>query len=189
MAFWSDISVEPKRTYRWLFYLDGGDPKVGIQTYTVKSVRKPSFSVSSVEHQYIAHTFNFPGRLTWSPVEVTIVDPVTPDASATLVRALIGAGYEIPVPSTDDPNRVNRSFSKNKAINSGLGTPRLTQIDADGRQIEEWSLQNAYLESVDFGSLDYGTDEMVNITLSLRYDYATYSGDPAGGKLKPVLKA
>jgi hypothetical protein len=178
MAFWSDVSVEPKRSYRWLFYLQGDTPNVGIQTYTIKSVKKPSFTISEVPHQYIAHTFYYPGRLTWSPVEVTIVDPVSPDATATLNRVLVNSGYEIPVPNAEMPNRVNQSFSKSKAVLNGLGTPRLVQLDADGRQIEEWSLRNAFLTNVDFGNLDYATEEMLNISLTIRYDYATYSGEP-----------
>ena len=46
MAFLSDVSTEPKRSFRWYFVLGGG-PAAGadekIETYAVKTVKKPSF--------------------------------------------------------------------------------------------------------------------------------------------------
>ena len=38
--------------------------------------------------------------------------------------------------------------------------------------VETWKLMNTWIKSVDFGSLDYTADELVEITLQLRYDYA-----------------
>ena len=137
MAFWNDTSVEPKRGFRWLLYLEGAAST--IPTYVIKVAKKPSFTVSNNTHQFIAHTFNYPGRITWNPVSVTLVDPA-------------------------------------------FGTPRLTQLNADGAQIEEWSLKNAWVESVDFGNLDYSSEEMVNVEMSIRYDWAEYHSYAGGSE-------
>ena len=41
-----------------------------------------------------------------------------------------------------------------------------------GDVIEEWQLVGAYIQSASFGDLDWATSDPVEITLTLRYDYA-----------------
>jgi len=45
-------------------------------------------------------------------------------------------------------------------------------IDENGAPIETWSLYNPWIKSVNFGDLDYESDELVNVELSIRYDWA-----------------
>ena len=167
MAFWSDLNVEPKRSFRWYFQLQGNYDE-NLETYAIKSVKKPSFTVSEVPHQYIAHTFYFPGRITWNTIDVTFVDPVNPDHSTIITNMLVRGGYTPPV----TPVAATTSFSKAKIVDA-CGTPRITQIDADGIPIEEWSLVNAFITNVDYGQLDYSSEELVINSITLRYDYAT----------------
>ena len=170
MAFWSAASTEPKRQFRWIFNLGTGVAGATIQSYFCKSVKKPSFAVSSIPHQYVQHTFHYPGRLTWNPVDVTFVDPVVPDTSAILANIVAESGYRIPV----DPEEATISMSKGSFVNN-VGTPVIQQLDADGQVIETWTLYNAFVTSLDFGALDYSVDELVVISMTLQYDYATLS--------------
>ena len=178
MAFWSDATVEPKRQFRWLFILGGGTaaPNEKIETYAIKTVKKPSFAVSEVPHQFVAHTFYYPGRVTWNPVDVTFIDPVVPDHSSVISNLFVRAGYNVP----KDETASYASFSKQKFVLS-VGTPEILQLDAEGKEIERWSLNNAFFTSIDFGQLDYGSEEMVINSVTLRYDYATLevTGTPA----------
>jgi len=166
MAFWSDATVEPKRSFRWYFQLggDGGN----IETYAIKTVKKPSFAVSEVPHQYVAHTFYFPGRVTWNTVDVTFVDPVVPDQSAAITNMFVGAGYK--VPKTQE--KAELSISKQGFVDS-VGSPQITQINAEGKVLEEWTLNNAFFTTIDYGQLDYASEDLVIISVTLRYDYAT----------------
>jgi len=166
MAFWSDKSIEPKRQFRWYFVLGG--PNESIETYAVKTVKKPSFTISEVPHQFIAHTFYYPGRVTWNPVDITFVDPVNPDHSAIISNLFVRAGYNVP----KDETTSYISFSKEKFVAS-VGTPEIIQIDADGLEIERWTLNNAFFTSIDYGQLDYSSEDMVINSITLRYDYAT----------------
>ena len=70
MAFWHDArkSKDPKRQYRWVLTNDH------IPSYTLKSVSKPSFSVTQTEHQFLNHSYHYPGRLQWNTVSMTLVD-------------------------------------------------------------------------------------------------------------------
>ena len=88
--FWSSTTIDPKRTFRWVLVFDH------IPTYVITKVGKPNFTVSPVKHNYIAHEFKYPGRVTWEDVTVTLVDPVYPDASAKVVKMLQASGYAIP---------------------------------------------------------------------------------------------
>lgn len=180
MAFWRDSSVEPKRQFRWTFMLGTGIEGATIQTYFVKTVKKPSFAVNAVQHQFVQHTFYYPGRLTWNPVDITFVDPVDPDTSTILANIVADSGYAIPA----DPTIALKSLNK-KDFTQNVGTPTITQIDADGEQIEQWTLHNSFVTSIDFGDLDYAADELVVVSMQLQYDFATLTSKFTPSKLQP----
>jgi len=169
--FWNQASIEPKRQFRWLLYI------AGMPQFIVKNVKKPSFSVGEINHDFLNYKFYYPGRVEWATVDVTIVDPVQPDSTASLIKILEAAGYVLPDKFTSQPNEP-RTISK-KAFVDGLGGQiQLVQFGANtGAQeenvIEKWTLNNPFLTNVDFGSLDYGSDELVDISMTIRYDWAT----------------
>ena len=41
-----------------------------------------------------------------------------------------------------------------------------------GDIVEEWKLVGTYIETADFGPMDYATSDPAEITLTLKYDYA-----------------
>ena len=41
-----------------------------------------------------------------------------------------------------------------------------------GDIVEEWQLVGAYVETANFGEMDWATTDAINITVTLRYDYA-----------------
>ena len=190
MAFWSDAGAgvpAPKRNYRWLLYLGG------IPQWICKKVSKPSFSLTEAEHTYLNHKFYYPGRVEWTTVDVTLVDPVSPDASATMYQIFRNAGY---TPPTDQYDTM--TVSKSAAVNS-LGTVKIQQLGVSPRAltlqggittapIEEWILYNAWVKEVKFGDLDYTSDDLTEITLTLRYDFAKLNGDnkEIGTQLDPA---
>jgi hypothetical protein len=182
--FWSNAAVEPKRSFRWFLTFAGTlDASDKLETYAIKTVKKPSFTVSEVPHQYVAHTFYYPGRVTWNTIDVTFVDPVIPDQSAVITNMFVKAGYQVP----KNAGSALTSFSKQKFVDS-VGTPRLTQVDAEGKAIEEWALNNCFFTNVDYGQLDYSSEELVINSVTLRYDYATLEimeGGQPGSLLTP----
>jgi len=173
-SFWSSNTIDPKRAFRWILILDH------MPAYTIKAAAKPGFAISNVPHQFMAHTFNFPGRITWDALEITLIDPVSPDSSAKLVKILQASGYA--VPGREDAAKI--SFSK-EAATAALGQPSIQQVDASGAPVDRWTLKNAWIENIKFGaSLNYTTEDMVDITLSFRFDWAEYEGlDKAGQKV------
>tara|TARA_Y100000592_G_C5468449_1_gene318025 strand:- start:1104 stop:1691 length:588 start_codon:yes stop_codon:yes gene_type:complete len=166
-GFWTTVSnqADPKRKFRFLLTI--GSMPDGATWYT-KTVDKPEVTVKDTPHQFLNHTFYYPGSVTWNSVNVTLVDPVSPDASANLSRILFESGY---VP----PRNVNdvTTISKSKAVNA-LQSVVISQINAEGTPVETWTLNNAFITKVGYGgNLAYGSDELIDTTITFRYDWAS----------------
>ena len=140
MPFWStnfgeDVTLkDPKRNFRFTVEFQGIQAEQGgaIAWYD-KTAAKPSFTVENVEHAYLNHKFYYPGAVTWNTVSVEMVDPVSPDVTATFSDIIRLSGYAPPANATS-----LGSISKAKAAGA-LGTVIITQIDSDGRPLETWT--------------------------------------------------
>ena len=88
------------------------------------------------------------------------------------------SGYSYP-----DAAGINNTVSKEKAVTKGLGNVTINQIDAEGNVIEQWTLINAFVSNVEFGQLSYASEDLVEISVTVVYDYAkldkTKPGYPA----------
>lgn len=166
MTFWNDAKIQPKRSYRFLMSVIG--PNTSVKNFLIKKVTKPSFSISESEHKFLNHTFYYPGKLTWNEVSFTIVDVVdqTDNASAAVMEILEASGYKTPV-----TEGVTSTISKEGSVN-GLGSIIIRQIDADGKNVEAWKLHNPWIKEVKFGDLDYTSEEMLNVDITVKYDNA-----------------
>jgi|TARA_B100000700_G_scaffold263641_1_gene300928 hypothetical protein len=174
MAFWSENFAnggleEPKRQFRFKVEFtgldSGGNGGTAILWYA-KSATKPSFQISSTEHKYLNHTFYYPGSVTWQDVTITLVDPTKPDMAASLAAMVEAAGYAPPANAND-----LTSLSKAGSA-SALGSVIVTQVDADGKELESWTLWNAWITELKFGDLSYGTDDLTELSVTLKYDWA-----------------
>ena len=173
MPFWStnfgeDTTLkDPKRSFRFTVEFQGIQaPQGGASLWYAKTVSKPGFAIASAEHKYLNHTFYYPGSVTWTDVVVTLVDPVEPDMAATLSDIVVLSGYTPPTDATS-----LTTMSKAKAAGA-LGTVIITQIDADGNELEKWTLWNAFMIEVKYGDMAYGTDDLTEMSVTLKYDWA-----------------
>ena len=49
----------------------------------------------------------------------------------------------------------------------------IQQMGADGKTFRTWTLVNSFVTSVNYGDLDYSSDDLVSIEIVVAYDYAT----------------
>ena len=181
MAFWSDSTVDvpaPKRNFRWLLYLGG------IPSWICKKVTKPAYSVTEVVHEYLNHKFYYPGRLEWQTIDVTLVDPVSPDAVSTVNEIIKFSGYTPPENELDTLtlNKSDAVAALGRVVIQQLGTRRPQGVDpgtytGTNAPVEQWVLYNAWVKDVKYGELDYTSDDLTEITLTLRYDFAKLNMD------------
>ena len=86
---------------------------------------------------------------------------------------LKAAGYNIPANATD----FSTIISKKEAVGA-LGTITVEQIgDTRNDVLETWTLNNAWVEAINFSSLDYETEELSTIEMTIRYDWASFKNN------------
>jgi hypothetical protein len=173
MPFWSTNFGEdptlndPKRKFRFTVEFQGVSAAIGgAVLWYAKTVSKPSFQIAASEHKYLNHTFYYPGSVTWQDVSLTLVDPVDPDMAATFSDIIVQGGYAPPADTT-----ALSTMSKAKAT-SALGSVIITQLDANGGELEKWTLWNAFITEVKYGDLEYGGDDLTEMSVTLKYDWA-----------------
>jgi len=173
MAFWStnfgeDTTLkDPKRKFRFTVEFQGIQAaQGGAMLWYAKTAAKPSFQVAEATHKFLNHTFYYPGSVTWQDISITLVDPVDPDMAATLSDIVVQSGYTPPTDSTS-----LSTMSKAKAAGA-LGTVIITQIDSDGNPLETWTLWNSWIKEVKYGDLGYDGDDLTEMTVALKYDWA-----------------
>lgn len=189
-TFWNTAMTEPKRQFR--FFIRFGQMGDG-PLYACKTVSKPKAQLDSTPHKFLNHTFNYPNRVVWQPISVTLVDMVQPDMQASFLGVLRQAGYTWP----EDLNNASTNITKAQAtspfdkvtitqtgrpvpLGGGVGgnNPADMQLDI----IDEWELHNAFMGgTIDFGGeLSYENDGLVEVKFDLIYDYAYMT--KAGGQ-------
>lgn len=172
MAFWNDaFTLEPKRSYNFVMSIAGQNQS--IENYVIKKVKKPSFQTGKIEVQFLNHYFFYPGKTKWEPVEVTIIDNITPNGSQAFLEMLEQSGYRAPEGPVEPGLPTAQTISKRKSI-LALGQPTIKQMDPDGNLVEEVVLMNAWIENVEFGELDHESEEVMNITLTMAYDFPIF---------------
>ena len=160
-AFWNSPStVEPKRAYR--FFVQNGEGT----WWWVKTVSKPSVDIGETIYKVGNSNLKYPGVATWNDVNVTIVDEKA--RAQKLYRALLNSGY-----SPSNYNQID-GFSKTAAKKELVEGSNflIQQINSEGDIIEEWALYNPWIKSISFSELDYTSDDLSTIELTVAYDFA-----------------
>jgi hypothetical protein len=170
--FWNSTDVEPKRNYRFLVSVGNNQSTATGDAWWAKTCDAPSFDVSEVEHNFYDNKYYYPGRVTWNEINMTVVDPKSINIAYALNKIISDSQYNI----KGNSNAPLTSISKASA-NTGLGTITIFVYDSEGTVIEKWSLQNAFLKSVKFGTLDYSNDELRQLDMTIRYDWCKISTD------------
>lgn len=175
MSFWVQQSANPKRKFRFRIEISSGTWAGGTVIWYAKTCTAPAAEVSSVEHMFSDHVFNFPGRTKWSDVEMVLVDPagdpnITDDDAHTVANfneLLTKFGYQIP---TDGSTAANYgTISRNKVTDAIIN---IVALNDEGDPIETWTLMNAFPIAFKYGDFDYGSDDLREFTLTWKYDYA-----------------
>lgn len=173
MSFWTESNITPKRNFRFLVQIDGIATNAGAAVkdsllWYAKTAKLPSMDVAETEHNFLDNKYYFPGRVSWSECNVTLVDPVSPDATAIFSRLMMKQGYAI----KDASMSTAPTISKRKAVNGGVVSVSIAVIDDEGTEIERWVLKNPFIKSVSFSDLDYSSDDLRQIDVTFRYDWA-----------------
>jgi len=169
MSFWTEASIEPKRNFRFKVEIVGfGSNSV---VWWAKTFKTPSYDIGEATHDFMDNKFYFPGRLTWADCSVSLVDPVSPNATALTNKIILDAGFKIKTATDLNTDGGLTTMSKASSVD-GTKAVIVTILNSEGNMIEKWTLKNAWLKGASFSDLSYEDDGLRQIDLTWRYDWA-----------------
>ena len=155
-GFYSNaFSWEPKKAHQFIMSI--GD----IPAFLIKASGKPSIANGEITLDHINVQRYVKGKSVWNTITVTLYDAIVP-SGAQAVMEWVRLHHE------SATGRDGYSSFYKKEV-------RLKQLSPLGEVIEEWILNGTYIVDANFGSLDWSTEDVVNIEMTLRYDWAFLS--------------
>ena len=143
---------EPKLKNRFIMNIDG------IPAYLIKAANRPILESDEVILEHMNVTRYVKGKSRWQPIDITLYDPVVPSA-AQAVMELVRLSHE----SVTGRDGYADFYKKDVTMN---------MLGPVGDVVEEWVLKGCFIESATFNDLDFASSDPVDVTLSLKYDYA-----------------
>lgn len=153
---------EPVLQYRYIVAISklGTLEQGSVGIYVAKSIELPKISYEEVEIDQKGASFKAKGKVRYQDVQMTLyTDPLT--------HKTISSEWMV---KHQDPNDVNE-----KKSNEYVDTVTIKIQAPDGSTIGTWKLHEAFIGEVDFGTMDWESSEVAEVSLTIRYDYATYS--------------
>ena len=143
---------EPKLKNRYVMAIDG------IPAYLIKTANRPSISFEEVELNHMNVKRWVKGKGTWQTMQITLYDPIVPSAAQSVME-WVRLSHE----SVTGRDGYSDFYKKDVVINV---------LGPVGDKVEEWTLKGAWIKEATFGDLDWSTNDVIGISLTLKYDYA-----------------
>ena len=156
VTFWTNGVSDP--AFQWRFRVI----HAGFFLWWAKTCDKPKVNIPVLgkDEYYLGSCFpdTRPGEiLDYQPITMTLVDPDsgeqgtgTGDLASTLRASLCGGGPRI------DPDLFMSTWAD----------LTIEVIGADGKAHETWVLNDPFPTAIDFGSLSYSSDDLVELTIT-----------------------
>ena len=143
---------EPKVKNRFIMNIDG------IPSHIIKAMNRPQIQFDEVVLEHMNVTRYVKGKGKWQPIEITLYDPVVP-SGAQAVMEWVRLSHE----SVTGRDGYSDFYKKDVTIQI---------LGPVGDIVEEWTLKGAWIQSATFGDMAFDSNDPVEITATLRYDYA-----------------
>ena len=106
------------------------------------------------------------------------VDALQPNAADLLYKHLSTIGYQNPTSLSAATSTTITKKTATDAFSTFRIDEKGTNDDGTTKPIGSWKLQNAFITEVAFGEHSYDSEDMIDITLSIQYDWAQYHVGP-----------
>ena len=149
------IDLEPKRKNRWVIEFPVG---TDIAEWMVQTSSRPAATINEVEINYMNTKTYVAGKAQWETMDITFIDCIGPSTGQKIMDWI----RECIEFST---GRMGYAVNYKKQLS-------LKMLDPAGQTVEKWSIEGAFITSANFGDLDMGSDDLADITITIRYDRA-----------------
>ena len=143
---------EPKVKNRFIMYIEG------VPAYLIRAAARPQISFEEIELDHINTKRYVKGKGTWEQLEVTLYDPIVPSGAQAVMEWV-----RLHKESVTGRDGYSDFYKKDITFNV---------LGPVGDKVEEWTLKGAWIKEATFGDLDWSTNDVVGISLTLKYDYA-----------------
>lgn len=162
----------PKMKYRFraIFENFGVSTDRVEMTKQVADISRPNVNFNPFTVEVYNSKVNLVGKPSWEPVSVNLRDDAGGNVSK-LVGEQIQKQFDFAEQSSASSGIDYKFVLKFEMLDGGNGQNAATVL-------ETWELYGAFLTSVNYGEMNYGTSEPAMISLSITYDNAVQT--PAG---------
>ena len=164
----------PKLQYRFrvTFTNFGIDPNTGPITQQVMEFARPNLSFEAIDLPIYNSTVKIAGKHKWEDITCKLRDDASGTAS-TLVAGQLQKQLDFQEQSSSTAG-INYKFTAQfDVLDGGNGTNAPTIL-------ETWYLYGAYLQAVNYDAANYGSNEVMTITMTIRYDNAEQAVNGVG---------
>ena len=130
----------------------------GIPAFTIKTAQRPQITFDEVPLENMNITKYVKGKGRWQTQQITLYDPIVPSAASAVIE-WVRLHHE----SATGRDGYQDFYKKNVTFQV---------LGPVGDIVEKWTLYGTWIQDATFGDLDFSASEPVEITLTLRYDYA-----------------
>lgn len=141
---------EPKRKFRWVLAIEG------IDSFLIKSAARPTITIEEQELAYINHTRYIAGKGKFETLSVTLYDPIAPSGAQQVMEWIRTCWESV-------SGRAGYADFYKRDI-------QLKMLDPMGTVVELWDIKGAWCQQVNYGDLDYTSQDPSDITLTIRFD-------------------
>jgi hypothetical protein len=141
---------EAKRKFRWVLMVEG------IDAFLVKSTDRPSFSIAEEMIPFINSKRYIAGRLTFNTISMNLHDPIAPSGAQQVMEWI----------------RTHQEMVSGRAGYADFYKRdcQLKMLDPVGTVVELWDFKGALIKSATYNTVDYSSDEVLKIALTLKFD-------------------
>lgn len=160
-------TLMPKLQYRFrVSFIEMGTTKdTGNVTQNVISVSRPNLTHDEIVVDSYNSKMYLAGKHTWDPCTIVFRD----DMKSHVIKQL-GEQLNKQVDHADQSSAVAGEGYKFQVKIETLDGQNGAKPDV----FDTWLLRGCFIQNVQYGELNYATSDMVQVTLSLRYDHAEH---------------
>ena len=180
-----DPGVYIKRKYRWTLGVDftgSTCPNLDyIPEHYVKSANRPNLEIEELELNFLNQKFWIPGKGAWQTLSVTYYDIAVLDIGLTNLWTWIDSIYQVMDDKTKSRGGSGKAtLDRYQASRPSdyIGDTMITMYDGCGVWIENWDLRDSWPQGINWGELDYSSNDEANIEVTLRFSDVTLAFNP-----------